>query len=306
MRISDKIIYCLNGAAVGDLVAAAPVLKYMIEYYHHTTDYRVAMVRDFRELFPFVPDDKIIDIAQKYDPTFAVRKLNMFGEGGNVARLTPSRFKLTHYASIGLTGRILSDDKLKYIPLPEVDVSKFNVDFSKAAIFSTTSRDITRFWKGPEILKTAEYVQSKGLTPVYVGRTGNFSIWKTLATTDFEYPGFGVDLRNQTTLTELATIMGKSKVVFALDSGPMHLAFTTDTAVVAGFTNVDPRLRIPLRNPGCKTQIVIPKVPCRFCQSDMNLDFWAFTKCPRGMEAPQCTLEMTGEAFIDAFERLEL
>lgn len=306
MRVSDKIIYCLNGAAVGDLVAAAPVVKFMIDYYHQNADYRVALIEDFREIFWFVPDDKIIPVAEKYDPSFAVRKLNMDGGGGNVARLTPSRLKLTHYACIGLTSRILPDSVLKYVPLPEVDVSKFNVDFSKAAIFITTYRDITRAWKGSEIIKVAKYVEEQGLTPVFIGKTGKFSIWKTLAVSDFEDPGFGVDLRNQTTLSELATIMGKSKVVFGMDSGPLHLAFTTNVPVVAGFTNVEPTLRIPARDSGALTSVVVPKSICRFCQSNMNLDFWNFTKCPRGQQLPECTQQMTGEEFIEAFKRLNL
>lgn len=306
MRVSDKIIYCLNGAAVGDLVAAAPVVKFMIDYYHQNADYRVALIEDFREIFWFVPDDKIIPVAEKYDPSFAVRKLNMDGGGGNVARLTPSRLKLTHYACIGLTSRILPDSVLKYVPLPEVDVSKFNVDFSKAAIFITTYRDITRAWKGSEIIKVAKYVEEQGLIPVFIGKTGKFSIWKTLAVSDFEDPGFGVDLRNQTTLSELTTIMGKSKVVFGMDSGPLHLAFTTNVPVVAGFTNVEPTLRIPVRDSGALTSVVAPQSICRFCQSNMNLDFWNFTKCPRGQQLPECTQQMTGEEFIEAFKRLNL
>jgi hypothetical protein len=306
MNKSDKIIYCINGAAVGDLVAAAPVVKFMIDTYHQDVDYRVAMISDFREIFWFVPKNKIIPLAENYDPTFAVRKLNMDGGKGNVAKLTPSRLKLTHYASIGLSARVLPDKNLKYIELPEVDVSKFGVDFSNAAVFITTYRDITRAWKGDEIKKVAEYVRDCGLTPVFIGKTGNFSIWKTLAVSDFEYPGFGVDLRNQTTLTELATIMKKSKVVFGLDSGPLHLAFTTDTPVIAGFTNVDPALRIPPRNAGCQTVVVQPSLDCRFCQSNTNLDFWNFTKCPKKQEIPDCTLQMTGNIFIEAFKKLKL
>jgi hypothetical protein len=306
MRISNKTVYCLNGAAVGDLIAAAPVLKRAIEYYHETTDYRVALIPDFRELFPFVPDDKIIPVQKEYPKEFSVRKLNMDGGGGNVVRLTPSRFKLTHYASIGLLSRILPDEHLKYVPLPEADLSRFNMDFSNAAVFITTYRDITRAWKGAELIKTARHVYKKGLNPIFIGKTGAFSIWKTLAVSDFEYPGFGVDLTNNTSLTELATIMSKSKVVFGMDSGPLHLAFTTDTPVVAGFTNVNPELRIPPRNPGVKTEIAVPKIPCQFCQSEMNLDFWNFTKCPRGLALPECVTRMTSKVFIDAFERLGL
>lgn len=304
---SDKIVYSLNGAAVGDLVAAAPALKWVIDNFHKKTDYKVAIFPDFKDLFPFVPEENFVPIQESYDPHYAVRRLNMMGGAGpNVARLTPSRLKLTHYACIGLLSRILPDEDLKYVPLKEVDVSKYGVDFSNCAVFITTYRDITRAWKGEEIVKVAEYVQSKGLTPVFVGKKGAISIWKTLAVSDFEYPGFGIDLVDKTTILEMATIMKKAKVVFGMDSGPLHVAFTTDTPIVGGFTNVDPSLRIPLRNQGVKTASVTPNLICQFCQSNWNLDFWNFTKCPRGMAEPECTSKMKADLFIKAFDSLNI
>jgi hypothetical protein len=304
--ISDKIIYCLNSAAVGDLVASAPALKWAIETCHKRAEYRVALLPEFRELFPFVPGDKIIPLAEKYDPNFSVRKLNLDGGGGNITRLTPSRFKLTHYACIGLLARIIPDQHLKYVPLPEVDISRYNVDFTNAAVFIVTYRDITRAWKGDEIIKTAEHVYKKGFTPIFIGKLGGISIWKTLAVSDFVYPGFGVDLTNQTTFLEMATIMKKSKVVFGMDSGPVHIAFSTDTSVIAGYTNVAPQFRIPPRNPGIKTVAVTPGILCQFCQSDWNLDFWNFQKCPRGQDVPDCTKAMVSQSFIEAFDKLQL
>lgn len=303
MMVSDKNIYALNGAAVGDLVAAAPVIKYAIENCHPRKDYKVAMFDDFRDIFHFVPDKHIIPLADKYDSSYAVRKLNMDGGGGNVTRLTPSRLKLTHYASIGLLARILPDEQLKYIPLQETDVSHYGIDFSKCAIFLTTYRDITRAWRGAEIVATAEYVASKGLTPVFVGRKGAISIWKTLAVSDFEYPGFGHDLVDKTSLRELYTIMAKSAVIFGMDSGPLHMAFATDTPVIAGFTSVRPELRVPLRNPGVMTYPIAPKIPCIFCQSDWNLDFHNFMSCPKAMPEPECVKKSNAESFLAAFDQ---
>lgn len=303
---SDNNIYALNGAAVGDLIAAAPSLKYAIDNYHPYANYQVAMLPDFRDLFPFVPSSKIIPTAEKYDGKYAVRKLNMDAIGGNVTRLTPSRMKLTQYASIGLLGRILTDEQMKYVPLIPADISRYGIDFSNCAIFITTYRDITRAWPGSEIVKTAEYVQSQGLTPVFVGKKGAISIWKTLAVSDFEYPGFGHDLIDQTSFRELFTIMSQSKVIFGMDSGPLHLAFATDTAVLAGFTNVRPDLRIPYRNPGVQTIPVETPVNCQFCQSDWNLDFHNFKDCPKAMPKPKCTTSMTAELFIEGFKKLKL
>lgn len=304
LKFADKTVYCLNGAAVGDLVAAAPSVKWAIDNFHQEKDYRVALFPEFKDIFPFVPNEKVIPVTTEYDPAYAVRKLNLDGGGGNICRLTPSRFKLTQYASIGLLGRVLSDECLRYVPLQEVDVSRYGVDFSKAVVFVTTYRDVIRAWRGEEIVEVARYVHSKGFTPVFVGKTGAISIWKTLAVSDFTYPGFGVDLTNQTSLLEMTTIMAKSKAVFGMDSGPIHLAFTTNTPVIAGFTSVDPGLRVPLRK--ARTITVIPSIPCRFCQSDWSLDFWNFTKCPRGQAEPDCAKQMKSDVFIKAFDQLGL
>lgn len=304
--LANKIVYCLNSAAVGDLVAAAPCVKWAVDKFHKTTEYKVAMLPDFRDILHFIPAENIIPVAEKYDGSYSVRKLNLDGGGGNVTRLTPSRFKLSHYASIGLLGRILEEPLYKYVPFPEVDISRYGVDFSNAAVFVVTYRDITRAWYAKEIIKAAEYVQSKGLLPVFIGKIGGMSIWKTLAKTDFEYPGFGVDLTNNTSFLEMATIMKKSKVVFGMDSGPIHIAFSTDTPVICGFTNVNPKLRVPPRAPGVKTVCVTPNLHCQFCQSDWSLDFWNFTKCPRGQELPDCTKRMDADTFIRGFDQLRI
>lgn len=304
--IGDKTIYCLNSAAVGDLIASAPSIKYAIDNFHSKAPYFVGIHEHFKCLFPFVPEDRFLEVKAEYDKSFAVRHLNMLGVGGMNCKLTPSRLRLTDYASIGLLGRTLPDHQTKYIPLLKVDISHFGVDFSKAVILITTFRDKQRSILGPELVKIAEYVASKGLTPVYVGKTGAISIWKNnLAKTDFEYPGFGVDLMNKTSLLELATIMGQSKAVVGMDSGPVHLAFTTDVPVVCGFTNINPELRIPYRGLA-KTEAVVPDLFCDFCESNWSLNCWNFNQCPRKMELAECVTKMTSDKFIRALTKLEV
>lgn len=300
---SDNNIYALNGAAVGDLMAATPVIKYAIDNLHPKGNYQVAMLPDFRDLFHFVPDHKIIETAEKYDGSYAVRKLNMDGIGGNVTRLTPSRLKLTHYACIGLLARILSDEELQYVPLQPVDISHYGIDFSKCAIILTTYRDITRAWKGSDIINVAKYLDDNGITPVFVGKKGAISIWKTLAVSDFKYPGFGHDLVDKTTFRELYTIMSQAKMVIGLDSGPLHIAFATQTPVIAGFTTVRGDLRIPYRGDAISIP-VSTSVNCKFCQSDWNLDFHNFTSCPKGMKQPKCSSTMGLELFKPAIDQL--
>jgi hypothetical protein len=311
---SDKTVYCLNSAAVGDLIASAPALKFVIDSYHTNgkfkSDYKVGIYPDFKCLFPFVPDENFADVGVNYPENFAVKYLNAIkvdnknnGLHPLTCRMTPSRLKLTHYACINLLGRILPDFDLKYVPLPKVDISRYNVDFTKAVIIVTTYRDKQRSILPEEILKISEYVAAKGLTPVYVGKRGGISIWKTLAKCDFEYPGYGVDLRDDTSLLELASIMSVSKAVVGMDSGPLHLAFTTSVPVVCGFTTVAPEMRIPYRGLS-KTYAVVPEIFCNFCESHWMLSLWDFNKCPRQMELAECITKMTAKKFIFGLEQL--
>lgn len=303
---SNKTIYALNSAAVGDLIAAAPTVKYAIDNFHKKTEYLIAIFDDFKELYPFVPADKFIQLANQYPAEYSVRLLNPPKTGNNVCKLTPSRIKLTQYGSINLLGTVLSDFDLRYIPLNMVDISKFNFNFENSVIIITTYRDRQRTILPDEMLKISEYIASKGLTPVYVGKTGKISIWKDYpAISDFEYPGFGLDLRDKTSLSELATIMSQSKAVIGMDSGPIHLAFTTNTPVVCGFTTVAPSKRIPNRALA-KTIPIAPNIICNFCESDWNLNFWNFNNCPRKMQLAECVTKMTAKKFIEGLEELNI
>jgi ADP-heptose:LPS heptosyltransferase len=302
--IANKTVYSLNSAAIGDLIAAAPSVKYAIDNFHSKIDYRVAIYPEFLDIFHFVPKDKIINPKDEFPKGFFIRCLNPPKERNGVSRLTPGRLKLTQFASINLLGRVLSDYQSKFIPLLPVEVDRFNVDFSKAILIVTTYRDKQRTILPTEILKIAEYVESKGLIPVYIGRQGAISIWKFFpAISDFEYPGFGIDLRDQTSLTELASIMSKAKAVVGMDSGPVNLAFTTNVPVVCGFTTVSDIYRIPYRGLA-KTYPVSPNLNCQFCESNWSLDAWDFNNCPRKMDLAECVTKMTSDKFIAGLEAL--
>lgn len=302
--IGDKTIYLLNSAAIGDIIAAAPSIKYAIDNFHKKSEYLVAMLPDFRDLVPFVPDNRIINTSDPHPPGYVLRYLNDTATKGIVCRLTPSRLKLTHYGSINLLGRVLPDQDLKYLPLNRVDVSRFGVDFKKSVIIITTYRDKQRTILPEEITKIAEYVTSKGLTPVYVGVRGKISIWKdSPAISDFDYPGFGVDLRDKTSLLELASIMSESRAVVGVDGGPIHVAFTTSVPVVCGFTTINPKYRIPYRGLA-KTYAVVPNIVCNFCESDWSFNSWNFKNCPRKLELAECVTKITAGKFIDGLEEL--
>jgi ADP-heptose:LPS heptosyltransferase len=225
----DPVCYSVNSTAMGDVLAAVPVVKYAIETYHKDCDYRVVASSHFRCFFHFVPDSKFLatnDDTWKFDKKYAIRRLNdIDAKTGHLCRLTPAKMMLSHYAAIGLAGEILPRSAYAYVPLPEVDVSKFGVDFTKAVVLVVSYRDLNRSIPSEELVKIAAYVQSRGYIPVYIGRTVDGAWKERPPVSPFVPPAFGVDLRNKTTIPELATIMAKSIAVCGVDSGPVTLTW---------------------------------------------------------------------------------
>ena len=62
----DPFAMVLNSFAMGDVIAAAPVVKYMIDNFYTTPDsYRVVAKQAFRPFFPFVPDSNFHDYDER-------------------------------------------------------------------------------------------------------------------------------------------------------------------------------------------------------------------------------------------------
>lgn len=300
----DPVCYSVNSTAMGDVLAAVPVVKYAIEKYHQDCDYRVIASKHFREFFHFVPDDKYLvieDDSWKFDKRYSIRRLNdVDKKAENFCRLTPAKMTLSHYASIGLMGELLDNNVYSYVPLKEVDVSHFGIDFHKCVVLVVSYRDVNRSIPAEELIKIAEYVHRRGFIPVYIGRTED-GAWKDRPpVSPFTAPSFGVDLRNKTTTPELATIMSKALAVCGVDSGPIHLAGTTNTTIIAGYTNVHWKFRVPKRMAG-RTIVIEPDVmDCRYCSSVWLKDYYNFLNCYHGHN--ECVKSLRAEKYISALE----
>jgi len=112
---------------------------------------------------------------------------------------------------------------------------------------------------------------------------------------------YGVDLRNETTIEELASIFGEAKAVCGIDSGPIHLAGTTSIPIICGYTSVSPEFRIPYRKEG-KTIAITPEIECIGCESRWRSNFWNFENCY--YDTIECCKQMTSDKFISALKQV--
>lgn len=304
MIISDPVCYSLNSISMGDVIAAAPVIKYAIETFHKNTDYKVLIRNYYNDIFNFVPKDKLGDQSQPhtFHPPWQIRYLNT--PRSTNARTTSMHMHLTTFASIQLLNRLVPMSETKYLPFPKVDVDHFNIDFHKAVLIIVTYRDEVRKIPFETVEGISNWVRKRGLIPVYIGKEDTSAMWKDspfrLA---FDSLPEGVDLLNKTSILEMASIMAKSRAVVGLDSGPIHVAGTTSVPIVCGFTNVAPEHRYPVRDNG----IFIPVVPdeeCAHCQSRWCLNYHDFGFCY--FKHTNCVKQMTAEKFIAALSSLGL
>lgn len=149
---------------------------------------------------------------------------------------------------------------------------------------TTNSRKVPGHYWNPVI----DHVISKGLTPVFLGKsvveTGNASNIHTKFDPSVD-TSKGLDLRDKTTLMQAASILSRAKVVIGHDNGLLHLAGMTSAPIVFGYNLASPEHREPKRPKGKVVNVHLNKdeLSCNFCQSKVNfLIGYNFRDCMYG------------------------
>ncbi len=97
----------------------------------------------------------------------------------------------------------------------------------------------TRNWPSSSWSRVAQEISSRGYRIALAGAGGALQE-KTKAEIEGSVPGGVIDLLGTLSLRELFLAMASSEAVLAVDSGPMHLAASTGTRVLALFGPTDP------------------------------------------------------------------
>jgi hypothetical protein len=308
----DPFGFIINSIAMGDVIAVAPVIKYMLDNYFVTPESHYVVAKQmFRPFFPFVSDGNWRDFDSTDQTLWGIPPgvpLAMLNKQKNASyvRNTPKSIHLTQYASLAFADQLIPQSELNYVPIEKVSVSHFGIDFSKAVILVTTYRDLTRMWYAKDILDLAAWIRSKGLTPVFVGKTNmDLNLEKTSLIPKTSLPDdvseYGVDLRNKTTIVELASIMALAKAVCGVDSGPIHLAGTTDVPIICGYPTVAAEHRIPVRKKG-KTFAITPRIECANCESHWRTSYHNFENCYFGHA--DCCKDFTADRYINHLKKV--
>lgn len=309
---TDPFGMILNTYALGDAIAAAPVIKYLLDNFYVTPESHVVVLpKPFHLFYPFVSPQNLRDFADKSQPLwgipekFPLAMLNRKNEARFI-RNTPKHMHLSHYASLQFADRIIPLEELQYVPTTKTDVTHFGVDFTNSIVLVVSYRDSTRRWPAEEVLKVAEWLQSQGVTPVFVGNTEKDSfidkeelIAKSSLPDDIDQ--YGIDLRNKTSLHELVTIMDQCIAVCGVDSGPIHVAGTTETPIICGYPTAAAEHRVPTRKIGT-TYSLLPLIECGNCESRWKTVYHNYEKCYFGHG--DCCKTFTAERYTTILKTL--
>jgi ADP-heptose:LPS heptosyltransferase len=182
-----------------------------------------------------------------------------------------------HLTDVGFAyfnqGALDVPDSARVLPVirgDEVSVAHFGLpeDYAVITVMATAEN---RRLPADSVNRLVAEVQERGLIPVFLGKSNLAEGYSALPSDGIFTEGV-IDLRNKTTLLEAACIMARSRFTLGLDNGLLHLASCSKTPVVFLFTNIDPRLRVPRRQPGSVTVTVTPpeSLTCRFCGTRMR------------------------------------
>ena len=201
------------------------------------------------------------------------------------------------------------DKNYPQLDLSQIAISSFNLP-QRYVVLTVGHTSKTREWLASEVNKVASYAVSQGLTPVFLGSENAAQGNKYDIRSAFD-PGIsydlGVNLVNKTTLLEAVKIMEGAVAVLGVDNGLLHLAACTTVPIIAAFTMVSYKIRLPTRNGifGYNTKVIEPNIDCQYCQNRTNFFLnHDYRTCMKG--TMECVKQVTGEKFINSLEEVLL
>lgn len=161
---------------------------------------------------------------------------------------------------------------LDTVPLPD---AASRLEPGKYAVITTgvttPSRHVPpQYWN-----HVIEYVRERGLTPVFLGKrvttTGNLKNIHTTYSDELRLD-LGLNLIDQTSLMQAASIISRAAFIVGHDNGLLHLAGMTDAPIVFGYNLASPEHRQPKRPIGRVYNVTLTRneLACIHCQSYCN------------------------------------
>lgn len=285
----QDIVFLSDSAGIGDVIGTLPVFKWILDNHPHVTIHYVVpsfIKTVVRKSLPKCDRFNVYDFSEtnKIKPNLPIKKF-----AGCIHTNLATHQTVQAYSILANT-QPLDVNAYSYlsIDLRGVYINRFNLP-EKYVVLTCGFTSDTREFKPETVNQVIDYVISRGYIPVFLGREvtaennplmnikGQFK-----STINYDK---GINLINKTDLLETTKIIKESACIVGLDNGLLHLAGTTDVAIVGSFSSVNPIHRLPYRH-GVMGWNYYPvtlsssELKCIHCQSNMVFNpNQEFTQC---------------------------
>lgn len=295
-------------AALGDMICWMPAIKFIAETYNYVAghlivpeyfmDVALSMMREYPHwrIHTKIPDK--LNGCQMRRPI--VDTVN--ATHGHLVDIGFIYFAMTLYPPPDARNYVELD--LEDIELPKVLGFRFDESYAVMTPGATAGNRTMP----PDIYNgIADHLLSKGVIPVHLGRTEMADrTHGPKFNTGYDLTK-GINLIDRTSLLEAAKIMSLSEMVLGIDNGLLHLAGTTDAAIIFGYTMAGPVQRRIYRKHGHTMELYPDKseLACFSCQEHVRFfSMHNFTNCIYKEEVPLCVRILTRDSWTAGIDQI--
>lgn len=232
----------LNCTGIGDIISSIPTIKFLYKLYNK----KIYVFNKNLEIFknyPYIINKEINnEELNKIRESSDWKLFTTFDINRNIhPRIDIRQF---HASNLGL--QLLPEElNIEFYPDKYEDINLPN----NYVVVHPVKTWPSRTWEEQKWQKLINVLNENNIPVIAVGKKsseiGTYNTQKPIFNINIEK---GMNLLDKLSLHQIWHILNKATVVITMDSGILHLAGTTDTAIVQLGSSINPKFRIPYRN----------------------------------------------------------
>lgn len=285
-----EIFYRIHSESFGDTLASTPTLRRLYYAYSDTINIVTKNKKVFKNnpyiksLYSFDEFNNLIIENTDYEIFDSFTNTGRKDERGIEKKFSMIDIRQIHSFDLGfqLTPEQMSYDYYPDPPSDEILHILSQIIDEEYVVLHVTSNWDNRTWDYKNWEKVIEWLSEKKILTITIGMDhkeythssiGNY-ILKECPTFNKIY---GHQLINKGSMNDMWHIINHAKCIITSDSGPLHLAGTTDTHIIQLGSAIDWRFRAPYRKGSQEYRFHYAGGHCKiFCNSDLyyNVNTW--------------------------------
>jgi ADP-heptose:LPS heptosyltransferase len=262
----------LGCRALGDTLAVTPTLRKL----YNTYDQKISVITHHPYLFsnnPYVDvvyNELTIQITEEQKEEYEIFNSFNISYHPNGVCYKHNVMDIRQFHAINLGFMLTKDEmELDYISDPYEPIEGLP---EKYVLIHPVQNWNSRTWDAKKWQLLTKLLNQKGIAVVSIGKDSS-----ELGGSNVDKPVFnfnirlGLNLMNQTTISQTWHLINNSMCFITMDSGLLHLAGTTDAEIIQLGSSINPEFRSPYRNGSQEYKYHYVRGGCGLnCASDMK------------------------------------